>query len=133
GRVLACFVVAGDARTRGRMHRREDKRGKRRRDELAAVRGHLELTADERLGRRRAQADDRARLDELNLSIEPRPARRNLAGVRFLVNASLAARLPLEVLDDVGDEDRGAIDAGVLERAIEQLAGRSDEWMSREV
>src|SRR5438093_2038706 len=115
------------------MDRREDKRGKRRRDELAAMRSTLQLKADKRMSRRSAQADDRPRLDELNLSIEPRPARRNLAGVRFLVNASLAARLPLEVLDDVGDVDRGAIDAGVLERAIEQLAGRSDERMSREV
>ena len=31
---------------------------------------------------------------------------RDLAGVRLLVNAPLAARLPLEMLDDVGDVDR---------------------------
>jgi hypothetical protein len=39
--------------------------------------------------------------------------------VRLLVNPPLASRLPLEVPDDVGDVDAGAIEAGVGERSIE--------------
>ena len=54
-------------------------------------------------------------------------------GVRLLVDAPLAARLPLEVLHDVGDVDGGAIDAGLRERAVEQLAGRADERMAGEI
>jgi hypothetical protein len=49
------------------------------------------------------------------------------------VNPPFAARLPFEVLDDVGDVDRGAIDAGLGERSIEQLAGRSDKRTPREI
>ena len=91
----------------------------------------LNARAEQRLRRGRAEADDHARLDQRDLGVEPRPAGGDLAGVRLLVDAPLAARLPLEVLDDVGDVDRCAVDAGVLERAVEQLAGRADERMAR--
>ena len=49
------------------------------------------------------------------------------------MNAPLAARLPLEVLDDVGDVDARSVDARVGERAIEEFAGRSDERMTCEI
>ena len=39
----------------------------------------------------------------------------------------LALGLPLEVLDDVGDVDLGALDFGLGERIVEQLSGRPDE------
>src|SRR3954454_7870567 len=97
------------------------------------MRGYLELTTEQRLRRGRTEADDRARLDQRDLTVEPWPARGDLAGVRFLVDAPLAARLPLEVFDDVRDVDRGAIDAGVLERAIEQLPRWTDEGMAGKV
>src|SRR5581483_5725678 len=121
------------AQNRGRMHRREHERRERRGHERAPLRRHLELPPEQRLRRRRPKTDDRARFHELNFRIEPRTARRDLRRVRFLVNAALAARLPFEMLDDVGDVDRRAIDAGVDERAIEQLAGRADERVAGEV
>src|SRR5207248_7188824 len=62
-----------------------------------------------------------------------RAARRDLARVRLLVDAALAARLPLEVLDDVGHVDGRSIDARFTERAIEQLARRSDERVPAQV
>ena len=44
-----------------------------------------------------------------------------------LVQAALAAQLPLEVLHRVGDVEMLAIDAGRLERPVEELPGRADE------
>jgi hypothetical protein len=43
------------------------------------------------------------------------------------VHAALAARLPLEVLDRVGDIDDLAPDARLVERAVQHLAGGADE------
>src|SRR5207245_2830257 len=102
-------------------------------DELAAMRRHLELAPEERLRGGRAKADDRARLDQFNLGVQPRPACGDLAGVRLLVNPALAARLPFEMLDDVRHVHALAIDAGVFERLVEQAAGRTDERASCEI
>ena len=88
------------------MNRGEDQRRQRGADELSAVRGDLELTAEQRLGGRRAEADDGARLDELDFGLEPGTAGVDFAGVRLLVNPPLPPRLPFEVFDDVGDVDR---------------------------
>ena len=55
------------------------------------------------------------------------------AGVRFLVDAPLPARFPLEVFHDVRDVDAGSIDAGVRERTVQQLAGGPDKRMARQV
>jgi hypothetical protein len=48
-------------------------------------------------------------------------------GVRPLVDAALPARLVPEVLDEVRDVDLAAVDARLLERAVEEGAGRPDE------
>jgi hypothetical protein len=45
------------------------------------------------------------------------------------VQATFAARLPLEVLHHVGDVDLLAIDPRLLQRVVEELAGRSHEGM----
>ena len=87
------------------MHGGHDERRKGRRDDLSALRRDLELPAEQRLGRGRAEADDGARLDQLDLGVEPGPAGGDLARVRLLVDAALPARLPLEMLHDVGDVD----------------------------
>src|SRR5688572_27072733 len=50
-----------------------------------------------------------------------------LALRRRLVQAALAARLPLEVLDRVGDVQVLALDARGLQRPVEQASGRPDE------
>ena len=49
------------------------------------------------------------------------------------MNAPLAARLPLEVLHDVGDVDRRPVDPRLDERAIEQTARRPDERTPRQI
>src|SRR5205823_5886189 len=45
----------------------------------------------------------------------------------LLVDAPLALGRPLEVLDHVGHVDRSAVDAGLLERFVEQPARRADK------
>jgi len=60
-------------------------------------------------------------------------AHRDLAFVRLLVNAPLAARLELEMFDGVGDVRLCARDAGLLQRAIEQLARRTYEGFTGQV
>src|SRR5207247_1262722 len=57
----------------------------------------------------------------------------DFARIWLLVNAPLAARLPFEVLDGIGDIGLGTVDAGIVEGAVEQLARRPDEWPSGDV
>jgi len=49
------------------------------------------------------------------------------------VDAPLPARLPLEVFHHIRDVDAPAIDAGLDERAIEELPRRADEGVAGEV
>ena len=44
-----------------------------------------------------------------------------------------ASGLPLEVLDDIGHVGIVAIDPRILERSVEDSAGRAHEWFPREV
>src|SRR4029077_17330215 len=64
---------------------------------------------------------------------EPRPAGRDLATVRLLVDAPGPAWLPAEVLDHVGDVGGSSLDPGVREGAGEELAGGPDEWPPGEI
>src|SRR5205814_752591 len=74
-----------------------------------------------------------ARLHDGELRLEPGSARRHLRPVRLLVDPPLPARLPLEVLDGVRDIGRPAVDAGRLERLVEEVPRRADERLSRAV
>ena len=60
--------------------------------------------------RGRAEGDQRRRIDQLDLALEPVQAGRGLLLRRRLVDPALAAQLELEVLDGVGDVDRRALD-----------------------
>ena len=78
------------------MDGREHERPERRRDERSTLSRHLELAPEQRLRRGRAEADDHARPDQRDFGVERRPARADFGGIRLLVEAPLAARLPLE-------------------------------------
>jgi hypothetical protein len=91
------------------------------------------LPAQQRLRRRRSETHNRARLHQANFRVEPGAARRDLARVGFLVNAPLAARFPLEVLDDVGHIHGSPIDRHLREHAIQELACRSDKGTAGEI
>jgi len=112
------------------MHGGHDPRRERRRDRLAAVMGDAKARAQQRLRRGGAQADDHLGSHRFYLREEPGPAGGDLARVRLLVDAPLAAlarRDPLEVLHGVGHVRLPAIDARRGERRRQQLARRADE------
>src|SRR5213080_1894358 len=109
------------------MNGREDVSRQRRGNEPSALLGDTKPRPEERLGRRRAEANESRGLDQGDLGVEPRPAGGDLGRVRLGVNPPLAARLPLEVLHRVCDVGLTPIDTGLLEGAIEQLTGRPDE------
>ena len=110
------------------MDRRRDRLRELGLDELAAVLGHAELTRRAATARRwRRGRTSTSRLHHGQLGLEPRAAGRDLRPVRLLVDAALAARLPLEVLDGVRDVDVDAVDPRRLERLVEQPARRADE------
>ena len=60
-------------------------------------------------------------------------ARFDLADARLLVDSSLAARLPVEVLHRIGQIDGCSIDAGLGERVIEHAACRPDKRVAGEI
>ena len=82
--------------------------------------------------RRASERDHEPRLHRRDFALEPPAARGDLARIRLLVDAPFSARLILEVLHRIGDVKRGAIETGLGDRAIEQLAGRADERPARE-
>src|SRR5438067_1853163 len=73
------------------------------------------------------KSEEQARLDRVQLAIEPRPAGGDLGPVRLLVDAALPQRLPLEVLDDVRDVGLLPVDARVRHGLVEDAPGRPDE------
>jgi len=71
-------------------------------DRAAAGRTDGDATSKKGAGRRRTERDDDARLDDRELPIEPPAADVHFTGVGPLMDATLAARDILEVLDGVG-------------------------------
>src|SRR6185312_1318521 len=80
-----------------------------------------------------AQTDEEPRRYRLDLGLEPGTAGTHLAGTWCLVDASLALRRPLEVLDGVGHVDLVTRDARRRQCAVKEAAGRPDEWLTRNV
>src|SRR5690242_11641331 len=115
------------------MDRGDDALRKVRLDQLAALLRDPEVAPEQGLCGGRTEADQHARPDHLELRLEPRATGCDLRPVRLLVDAALAAGLPLEVLDDVRDVDLAAVDARVLEGLVEKLPGRADERLALEV
>ena len=83
--------------------------------------------------RRRAQTNHDFWSHRFQFGIQPGSAGGNLQRVRLLVDAAFAARLPLEMLDRISDENLFAVDAHLVESFIEHPAGRSDEGMPGEI
>src|ERR1700674_224869 len=115
------------------MHCREDLRRELGFQDLAAIAGHPKRWTENRLRRRRAETNEQLRPNEPQLRFEPGPARGNFARIGFLVDAALPARFPLKMLHRVRDVNLGAIDPRFFERAIEKLAGWTDEWFTRQI
>jgi len=96
-------------------------------EHLAAALGDAKTGAKQGLSGGRAQAHHHARLDFSQLGLEPRSTGTYLARIGLAVDPPLAARLPLEVLDHVGDVDLRPIDADFRQRLVEDSSGRPDK------
>src|SRR5687768_15900853 len=126
---MPLFII-GRAQNRRRMHRRSHERGPPMLHEITALFRQPVSPPENRLRRRRSQADYDFGLDHRHLRLEPRMARVYFRRFRFFMNAPLSALLELEMLDRIRHVHLRAVDARLLQRAVEQLAGGSDEWMS---
>ena len=100
--------------------------GPRERELLAAQLRDPLLGLEQQLGREVSERDDHARLDQLELAVEPGRARLDLVGLRVAV-----ARRP--ALHDVGDVHVGAGQADALDELGEQLARPADERLALQV
>src|SRR5688572_4999677 len=64
---------------------------------------------------------------------KPRFACTDLVSSRFLVDSSLAARLPFKMFDDVCDVRQFAIDPGFDQRLVEKAPRGTDKRMARQI
>src|SRR5581483_212219 len=99
----------------------------------AAALRDSERPAEEALGSGRAEEHERFRLDGCELGLEPRAAGDLLRPRGLVVEAARPAGPPFEVLDGVRDVRRAAVDAGLVECAVEHLAGGADERLAGQV
>src|SRR5436190_22610191 len=104
------------------MNGRDNFRREFRFQNLAALAGDAKRRAEDSLGRRRAKTNQQSRPNDSKLGLEPRPAGRDFARVRFLVDATFPARLPFEVLYRIRHVNLAAIDPGFFEGAIQNFA-----------
>src|SRR5579859_7530408 len=118
---------------RGWVNRRDRRHADGSRHHFAAVLGHPERRAEERLRCGGSHQDDEPRPDRIYLGLEPRPARAHLLAVRLLVQPALAAAHPAEVLDRVGHVHARAFDAGFGEPLVQETARRADKRFALDV
>ena len=102
-------------------------------DWLAAHFADGQRPAGEAAGSGDAERHDRVRLNQGALEFEPDFAALDFVIVGTFMQTLLAKHLMLEVLHGVGDEGLRPRDAGVLQRLIEEPAGRPDKWPTGEV
>src|SRR5262249_35253532 len=76
-----------------------------------------------------AEADNHARPRQFKFGFKPGAASCNFASAGLGMQSALAARLPFEMLDDVGYEHVVAINSGLLECLIQKRPGRPDKGM----
>ena len=89
--VLKAWVTVRSAQKRRRMHRHEHPQPARQHERIAAVFPDGDGTASETLGGGRAEGDDKARLQHLDLGEKPSPADIDLARAGALVQPEFSA------------------------------------------
>src|SRR5918995_3380391 len=120
-------LLVGGAEDGGGVDGGQDPGGEVGVEELAPLAADPERAAEEGLGGGRAEQNQDAGLDHLELGLEPGEAGVDLLGVGLLVDAHLAPALELEVLDHVGHVRQLAVDAGLGEGLVEDAPGRAHE------
>ena len=99
-------------------------------EELAAALRDAECATEQGLRGGGAETDHDFGLEQCDFGIEPWAAGGDFRAIWFFVDAAFAARLPFEMFDGVGDIGFVAIDAGLLERGVEEFSGGADEWLA---
>ena len=115
------------------MHRRHDACTRVRSNELTAMVTEPEARAQERPCRDRAQREHDMRFDQIDLSLEPRPASLDFNEFWLLMNAAFAALDEFEMFDRVGHIDVARIQACSLHGLAQQAPGWPDEHVASEV
>jgi len=121
------LVLSPQPQKRRRVVGGEHERGVSALHEFSARLRHPEVGAEQRARRGGAQAGNDARANDRDLAFQPLAAGVDLALRRGLVQPPLAAQLPFEMLHRVGHVDVLAVDAGGLERPVEEASGGPDE------
>ena len=96
-------------------------------ERLAAYFADGDGAAGQAAGRGDAERDDGRGLDQAAFRVEPDLAALDLVAVGTFVQPALAAHFMLEMLDRIGDEGLFPGDAGVMQRLVEDAAGRTDK------
>jgi len=100
---------------------------------LPALFGHAKLISQNTLRRSGSQQYHYLRLNRIDLHIQPGPASADFQCVGLLVQAAFTARLPFEMLHDVGHVDVISINAGSSQSFIKDGARRSYKWPALQI
>ena len=102
-------------------------------DGPAALAGNGHASLQQRLGSGGPERDDALRVNQSQLVLQPRPAGGHLVIIGLGMQALLAGRGELEMLDRVGQIDLAPLDTGRSQCPIQQLAGRAHERPPRQI
>src|SRR5260221_11536400 len=92
---------------------------------MPALFGHAKLISQNTLRRSGSQQYHYLRLNSIDLRIQPGPESADFQCVGLLVQAAFTARLPFEMLHDVGHVDVISINADSSQSFIKDVARRS--------
>lgn len=101
--------------------------------EMAALASEDNGAAHEGGGRKRAEGNDKSRLDQQQFLIEPPAAYFHLLPVWALMKPPFTAALVLEMLYGVCDVDGAAVEACLLHCPVEDAASRANKWPAFDV
>ena len=110
------------------MYRSHDQRRDLRSNPFPALLAHTKIPAQHALRSARAQQDDNFRPSQFDFRIEPGTAGTDFECARFFMDAALATRLPLEVLDDVSHVNIIAVDPRSLKCLVQYAACGPYKW-----
>ena len=113
------------------MNSSENPRRKFGRQYFAALARDAKRRAEDRLRRRRSEADQQLSFDQTQLRFQPRTAGSDLPRIWFPMNPAFPAGLLLKMLHRVRDINFFAINSGFFERLIHDFPSRPDEWLYR--
>lgn len=99
-------------------------------DDVAAILFDCSGAAEDGARGGRTERNDQCWAEQRELAFEPLMTGADLQLARLLVNAPFAARLEFEVFDGIRHVRRLAVDRGIRQRAVLELAGWPDERLA---